>query len=805
VSALSKLRILELSNDVAGEYCGKLLADFGAEIIKIEQPGQGSDSRRKGPFASGVSAENINEASGLFAYLNTNKRSVTLDLSTPQGKQTFLRLLSTVDVIIDDHPKGYLQSLGLDPANYTSSYPQLVVCAITPFGYEAPANLQKAYSLNVFQSSGWGYHSPSHYDPGTPPLKGAGRFLVDYEAGLSAAVAVMATLYWRENSAAGQFVDVSQQESLASLSDYVLSQMVAGQMDVSTKRSAFDLGGPATFFQCRDGYVYLFISEPGHWNGLYTLMGEPQWMNAFPDRWLELHLTPERIQECRTQIGAWMKDQDKHDVAARAQKLGIPLAPVNTVKDIFESPQLQFRKFFTAVEHPVLKRTQYPTVPYQLSATPAQLNTAAPLLGEHTDTILRTLSAAQSPVQSVNHSEGAKQKGPLHGVRVVELTKIWAGPYVGKLLTFLGAEVIRVESLDSLDVTRRYGVKDINAAPGFQSVNPGKLSIQLNTKTEAGQRLLKDLIKKSDIVIENLRPGAVKRMGFGYEQLRAIKPDIIAVSMSMYGQDGPLSYQSGYAPLFSALGGLCHLVGVEQGAPKLLNVRYGDSTYGTTAAFAALIALFHRRRTGEGQYVDVSAVESIATMLGDAFMDYFLTGHIAKRDGNHHPQMAPHGCYPCGEEDWISIAVHTDAEWHALCAAMSNPALTSDARFVDSGSRVQHADELDQLLVAWTKDQDARVLSELLQSRGVAAFKSLNSVDMVSDEHLWQRGFYQQVADRAQGSMSIVGAPWRMSVTSTSVEKSAPHLGEHNDYVFGEVLGLSVAARARLIADKIVY
>lgn len=399
----------------------------------------------------------------------------------------------------------------------------------------------------------------------------------------------------------------------------------------------------------------------------------------------------------------------------------------------------------------------------------------------------------------------SQQKGPLHGVRVVELTKVWAGPYAGKLFAFLGAEVIRVESLDSLDVTRRYGVKDINAAPGFQSVNPGKLSVQLNMKTEEGKRLIAELVKQSDIVIENLRPGAAKRLGLGYEQLRAIKSDIIAVSMSMYGQDGPLAYQTGYAPLFSALGGLCQLVGLEDGPPKLLNVRYGDSTYGTTSVFAALVALYHRRRTGEGQYVDVSAVESISTMLGDAFMDYFLTGHIAKRDGNRHPEMAPHGCYPCLDEDWISIAVRTELEWRSLCDAMGNPALATDPRFVDSGVRRQHTSELDALLSAWTKNQDARALSDTLQSRGVAAFKSMNSVDMVSDEHLWQRGFYQHVADSAQGTMSIVGAPWHMSVTPTTVANSAPRLGEHNDYVLGEVLGLSAAERARLVEQKIVY
>ena len=399
----------------------------------------------------------------------------------------------------------------------------------------------------------------------------------------------------------------------------------------------------------------------------------------------------------------------------------------------------------------------------------------------------------------------ASATGPLRGVRVVELTKIWAGPYAGKLLAFLGAEVIRIESLDSLDASRRFGVKDINAAPGFQAVNPGKCSVQLNMKSEEGRRLLADLVKKSDIVIENLRPGAAQRMGFGYEQLREMKPDIIAVSMSMHGQQGPLSYQTGYAPSFSALGGVCHLVGLKEGAPKLLNVRYGDSSYGTAAAFAALVALYHRRRTGEGQFVDVSAVETMASVVGDAFMEYFLTGNVPVRNANHHSELAPHGVYPCQNEDWISIAVQTEEEWRALCESMENPALASDPRFVDGAARRAHAKALDELLSVWTRQQNAQSVSESLRARGVAAFKSLNTIDLVSSEHLWRRGFYQHVTDPVRGEVPIVGAPWRMSLTPPSVAHAAPRLGEHNDYVLGELLGLSAAERERLVAEKIVH
>jgi crotonobetainyl-CoA:carnitine CoA-transferase CaiB-like acyl-CoA transferase len=806
VSALSHLRILELSNGVAGEYCGKLVADFGADILKVEAPGVGSDTRRRGPFAAAGAAP---ESSGLFAYLNTNKRSVCLDIATAPGREALHTLIEGVDAIVDDHPSGYLESLGIGPGDIGAKYPRLIICAITPFGYDAPATMQKAHSLNVFHSSGWGYHSPSEPDLARPPLKGAGRFHVDYESGLSAALALVAAVYWRESSGTGQFLDVSQQQSMASLSDYVLGQMVAGTMEVSTRRQAFDLRGPATFFQCLDGYVYLWLSEPGHWNGLRALLGEPTWMLDFPERWLELHLNEERIRQCRAHIAQWMQDQKKFEVATRAQVLGVPAVPVNSVKDLFESEQLQFRGFFTQVEHPVLGRMRYPTVPYQLSATPAEIVRAAPLLGEHTESILGEAAEIETRALKSRHetaapsAPGASRAGPLRGVRVLELTKIWAGPYTGKLLALLGAEVIRVESHDSLDATRRYGVKDINDAPGFQAINPGKHSVQLNVRTDEGRRLVKELVKVSDIFIENLRPGAAGRLGLGYDVLRTLRPDIVAMSMSMYGHAGPLSYQTGYAPCFSALGGVCHLVGYEDGPPRLLNVRYGDSSYGTAAAFAAIVALCHRQRSGQGQFVDVSAVESLAAILGDSFMEYSLTGRVPTRDGSRHPEMAPHGCYPCMGDEWISIAVRTDEEWRALCGAMGEPALAS--RYADTRLRQINSRQLDETLASWTRTKVAREVGAALRDRGVAAFKSLSSVDLVGDEYLWERGFFTHVTDNKQRSTPIVGAPWRMSATPASIHRAAPLLGEHNDYVLGELLGLSASERQRLIEQKVVY
>ncbi len=397
----------------------------------------------------------------------------------------------------------------------------------------------------------------------------------------------------------------------------------------------------------------------------------------------------------------------------------------------------------------------------------------------------------------------ARRGGPLEGVRVLELTKVWAGPYAGKQLAFLGAEVIRIESHGSLDVTRTFGVADYDKAPGFMAVNPQKLSAQIDMKSKEGIALLKDLIGQCDILIENLRPGAIDRLGLGYEAVKAIKPDIVFVSMGMYGNDGPLAYQTGYAPCFVALGGLSALVGYEGEAPAGMNVRYADSTFGTAAAYAALVALIHRRRTGEGQFIDVSAVETMTSMVGDSFMDFSLNGRIAGCDGNRHPEMAPHGLYPCEGGAWIAIAASSDAAWRALAEAMGRPALAEDTRFHALADRKANEAELDLLVAQWTRDHDAAALADRLQAAGVAAAKSAASVDLVADGHLWGRGFYHEVTDALGDSRPIVGPSWRMS-DGAAITDGAPKLGQHNAYVFGDILGLSGEEQKRLMEAGVI-
>ncbi len=723
----------------------------------------------------------------VFAYLNTNKRSIELDA----GETELLhQLIATADAVIGE----------LTVSELADRHPSVVFCSVTPYGIAAPPELHNAKSLNVFQSSGWGFHTPSHADPAKPPLKGPGRFLADYEAGLDAALCVASSLFRQLHTGAGEFIDVSAHAVLASRADCVLGRYITGEISPENTRDDYDQQGPASFFACADGFVYLYMTNGSHWSAVKKLMGQPEWLDEFEDNWLEFSVTPDKVTRFQQGFAAWVRGLSKDAASEEAQRLGVPLVPVTSTADLKTSPQYRHRGFFHDVTHPVLGSAVYPGVPYLLSASPARITSPAPTLGQHTDDILNTLDVPR-PAAKIASAQLKPPKvsrgGPLEGVRVVELTKVWAGPYAGKLLALLGAEVIKVESSGHPDEMRAYGGTDINHAPFFLSINPEVLSVELDLKSADDVDRLRELIAASDIVINNLRPGAMERMGLGYQDLKKVKQDIISVSIKMWGNDGPLGYQTGYAPCFAALAGVASLVGYPGGPPLGTSMRYGDSTVGAAAAFAAVAALLHRDLTGEGQFVDVSAVETLSSMIGDCLLAQELTGTQLLPDGNRHADMAPHGCYPCADGDWISIAVADETQWRQLCHLLDAGALIDDARYTTLVDRLTHTEILDLDLADFTRHHDARELAERLQVAGVPAAKSATTLDIISDPLLWDRELYRFVSDHREGLRPVLAAPWRMSTAPTEIARGAPDLGEHDDYVRNEILG-SHAMEGRL-------
>lgn len=402
-------------------------------------------------------------------------------------------------------------------------------------------------------------------------------------------------------------------------------------------------------------------------------------------------------------------------------------------------------------------------------------------------------------------------QNPLEGIRVIDFAWAWAGAQATSMLALLGAEVIKIESRRRIDHSRIFSLTtgqwfdDPDRSAIFNDMNLGKLSANIDLSHPKGVELVKRLVAKSDIVVQNMRPGKIEALGLGYEVLREIKPDIIMLSSSARGCTGPERGYIGYAPLFSALSGFAHISGYEGEEPIRLSGEI-DLLSATTAAFAILAALVHRQATGEGQFIDLSSTEATSVLMGEVFMDYFMNGRVQTRHGNKHPFMAPHNCYRCkGEDKWVSIAVATDEEWKALCRTAEHPEWASDERFADGLSRWKNQKELDRLIEGWTLQFPHTEIAERLQAAGVAAAPSCNSEDLWNDPHLRARNFWSEVVHPLLGRKTVISPVWKLSETPLRVRGPAPLFGEHNNYVFGQLLGLSEAEIEALKQERVIY
>ena len=401
--------------------------------------------------------------------------------------------------------------------------------------------------------------------------------------------------------------------------------------------------------------------------------------------------------------------------------------------------------------------------------------------------------------------------GPLSGVRITEFTSAWAGPYATCLLGFLGAEVIKVESRQRLDHSRVTSFTTARTftgpdeSPVFDNLNMNKLSVCLNLSQPKAIALATRLIAKSDVVVENMRPGVMDRLGLGYPVAREARPEIIYLSSSACGQTGPDRGNVGYAPNFAGASGLSYVTGYPDWPPSQLSGAV-DLRSATTAAFAIVAALLHRQRTGEGQSIDLASQEAIAVVNADALMDFTMNGRVRTRAGNRHDTMVPHNCYRCrGEDNWISIAVAEDDEWRALCGVLGRPELAQDERFATAAARRRNEAEVDRIVGEWTGTQGDYEAMHRLQAAGIAATPSLSNKALFEDPHLRERAVFVQISHPVLGKDWVIAPPWRLSATPASIRTCSPLLGAHNETVFEGILGLSRQEIQQLEAEQVIY
>jgi crotonobetainyl-CoA:carnitine CoA-transferase CaiB-like acyl-CoA transferase len=404
-----------------------------------------------------------------------------------------------------------------------------------------------------------------------------------------------------------------------------------------------------------------------------------------------------------------------------------------------------------------------------------------------------------------------ENNGPLRGIRIVEFTSAWAGPYATCLLGFLGADVIKVESRTRPDHSRMVAFttgrqfQTPDESEVFNNLNLNKRSVALNLKKTKAIEIAINLIKASDVVMENMRPGVAKRLGIDYEAAIAVRPDIIYISSSACGQTGPDREYVGYAPTFAALAGVSHITGYPDWPPSNFMGSI-DLRSASTSAFAILSALYYHQKTGQGQYIDLASQEAIATFAGDIFLDYVINGRDFMRKGNKDDLMAPHNCYKCmGEDNWIAIAVAAEDEWEGLCNAMGRADLISDNSFSDASKRKANEEELDDIITSWSRDKDFYEAMEILQNSGVAATPSLSSQGLFEDPHLKERNVFRQVEHPVIGPNWVIGPPWRLAQTPATIRSHGPLLGEHTDEVFKNDLGMSSEEIDRLRQEQVIY
>lgn len=388
----------------------------------------------------------------------------------------------------------------------------------------------------------------------------------------------------------------------------------------------------------------------------------------------------------------------------------------------------------------------------------------------------------------------------LKSIRVVDVTQVAAGPIVTSTLARFGAEVIHVESLRRLDPSRSPVIphasggptdRPWNRAPVFNFLNANKLSATMDMTTDEGRDLFKALVRISDVVVENFRPGTMESFGCSYEELKEINPTIIVLSMPIFGSTGPEAKYRGYGLGVEMISGMANLTGYEGAPPMKSGIHHGDAVEAAHALGALLAALWYRRRTGRGQHIDSASSEANVCILGETMLGYSMNARAKPRMGNRHPFMAPHGSYSChGDDRWVAIAVASDEEWQRLCGIMQSPELATDARFSSALARKENEDALDEIIGRWAAELEPWRVTDMLQSAGIAAGPVLDSREIFEDPHLNQRGFFQRVVHPEAGETICDPVRFKLLRTQSSIKTPAPCLGEHNQYVLRELLGI---------------
>ena len=786
---LSSYRVLDLT-DERGQLAAEILCSLGADVVLVEPPG-GSPVRMQAPF---VADQPGLERSLTFWGWNRGKRSVVIDLGTATGRLELRELALRCDVILESG------AVAIDLADLRRANPALVTVSISAFGSTGPKADWPATDLTVLAAGG---QLVLTGDSDRPPVRTTLPQAFLHAAGDAARGALMA-LAERAESGLGQHVDVSAQRSvLFATQSHVLAAPYGASL-FHRMSGGHRIGGidVRMTWPCQDGHVVVmllfgasfgpytgrlmaWVHEEGHCD---ETVRDKDW-RSYGGRLFGGKESVEGYEGIKSAVGALCLNHTKDELLQGAIDRRLLIAPIATAADVALSPQLAARDYWDLVDDPKLgpSRVRAPGAFVRSSALPRRTLGPAPRLDEHGETVLSHWSQPIAPIIVST----APRRPPLDGLRVVDITWALSGPATARALSDFGATVVHIESSHRVDAARTVQpflldhTGSENAAV-YLNMNVGKLGLSLNLGCPEGRTVLDDLVAWADVLIESFSPRGRRALGLDYDRLAALKPGLIMMSSCLFGQDGPLESYAGFGGMAAALSGFYDLTGWPDRAPAGPFGAYTDYVSPRFAVCALLAALEHRRRTGQGQYLDFAQAEAAVHFLTPALLDYTVNARVAGRRGNDDPVMAPHGVFPCaGHDRWVAIACRDDADWRTLASIVSRPDLAG----LDEQERRNRRDALDVVITEWTAPRSPGEVEQTLIAHGVPAHAVQHSPECADDSQLRHQGHFAPVSHAEHGSVIVERSRVVLSDTPARIDRGAPVLGQDTVEVLTRLLG----------------
>jgi crotonobetainyl-CoA:carnitine CoA-transferase CaiB-like acyl-CoA transferase len=792
---LAGLTVIEIAHPLT-EYAGQVLAGLGATVYLVEPP-EGAVTRRRWPFVPGVDPTRSTRASIAFLARNTGKRSVSIDAADEVSRALLTALCRRADIVLS------VSTAALHPLVVAAAAPaQVTITDAEGLGVSTIVGFAASGGLS---SSGW---------PHQPPCNAPSWLAHDGTGVYAAWLALVAAIARRRGSGRVHYEVPYQEAAVAAITPWTMplfdyGMQVAGQGAASARLGA----GPYPIYPCADGHVRVLTATPRQWQAFVQLLGSPDDLVDGP--WRDGAFRAENFDALQLLCSGITRGRSVASLFHEGQRLGLTITPLYSLAQFRADPHVQARGLFVQVEDPEFGPMELMRAPLRI--TPAALETPpapAPALGAHIDDARAWLAApARTTTPREQRVDDAFDPArPLAGIRVLELGVGAVVPEAASHLALLGADVIKVESMVHVDFLRQSGLGgylDVNNCATFNQLNLGTKSLAVDMRHPDGIALVRTLARRCDVVMENMRGSVVGRWRLCYEDVRALRADVVYLSSQGLG-DGPYGEYQTYGPNLQTFSGVtAQWAHPDDPHPVGTTLNHPDHIAGKQALVPLLAALLRREAQGEGCRLEAAQVEAAAFLIGDRYLEQLLSGVQPFLRGNRSPDMAPHGCFRCadaegsGDERWIAIAVEDDAQWQRLCDVVG-ASLAGVPGWAVLPGRLADVETIERLLADWVAPQDVAAVEALLRRVGVPACRVRTGADFASDATAAAAGAFPVVAHPTAGHRRYTALPLRDTAGKRPPTRRAPLLGEHVDHVLLDVLGLDAEAVQRLVAGQVV-